>query len=312
MDVPETDTINAVLAIRLELQDLATSLPAMPSHEEIAQTRDRISVLLFQLEELATLDAAQSNVRLQQSIYRAMLSDFPEVDRLLTQETDSMDGDENQQLHQPSSNPNIRVVGRHGYYEDPRIQPDGSTSLESYMHDLEADEIHPSKECYACLGDTPYSQLITREECEHVWCRPCLSERFGLALKDESQYPVRCCRNVPCISPASPDIVRLLGKETIAKLNLKMKEYETADRTYCHEPTCSEFIDPDTYINRMAPCPSCQRNTCVACKAAFHPHSECRDAQDEAFDTWKRLNEASTCPKCHRVILISHGCNHMK
>ncbi|KIY03572.1 uncharacterized protein Z520_00263 [Fonsecaea multimorphosa CBS 102226] len=247
MEVAEIDTVNAVLAIRLELQDLVTALPEVPSHEEIAQTRDRISTLLFQLEELATFDAEQSNERTPRG------------------------GDENQLLDQPSGNSNLRVVGRDGYYEDPRIKPDGRTSLEAYMHDLDADEVHPPEECYICMQQTPYSQLIAHEECEHVWCRPCLSESFESALKNESHYPVRCCRSLPSISHESPVIVRLLGEETIAKLKLKIKEYETADRTYCYEPTCSTFIDPDTYINGRATCRSCaivERNSAISAMLA--------------------------------------------
>ncbi|KAH0848388.1 hypothetical protein FOPE_02363 [Fonsecaea pedrosoi] len=308
----DIDAANAALAVQLELQDLETSLTTIPSNEEKARIRDRVATLHFQLEELAIFDTQQANARLQQSIYRAMLSDFPEVDRILAQETHATNGKQNQQPEQRDNNSATRVVGKDGYYEDPRIQPDGSTSLEAYVHDLEADEVHSSAECYACMGNTPYSQLISHEECEHLWCRPCLLERFELVLKNESQYPVRCCRRLPIISHQNPTIVRLLGEESVAKLELKIKEYTTTDRTYCHDPTCSTFIDPDTFADRMATCPSCQKHTCVMCKAEFHSLPTCNESQDRAFNDWVTANEASTCPNCHRVIIISHGCNHMR
>ncbi|OQV01693.1 IBR domain-containing protein [Cladophialophora immunda] len=312
MDAVDIDIVNATLAVRLELQDLVASLPEIPSHAEVAQIRDRIGALLFQLEEVATFDAQQANVRVQQSIYRAMLSDFPEVERLLAQDMDSTDGDQDQQPPRTGGNSNVRVVGKNGYYEDPRIDSDGSTSLEAYMHDLEADEVHPPEECYVCLEVTPYSQLIRHEECLHGWCRSCLLQQFELVLKSESHYPVRCCRTRTAVSHQHPVIVRLLGEEAIARLEVKIKEYETEDRTYCYKPTCSAFIDPNTFKGDMATCPSCQRDTCVRCKAEFHSGSKCEDSQDVAFANWKEENEASACPTCHRVILISHGCNHMR
>ncbi|KAI1613786.1 hypothetical protein EDD36DRAFT_207470 [Exophiala viscosa] len=104
----------------------------------------------------------------------------------------------------------------------------------------------------------------------------------------------------------------VLGVKMITDLQAKITEYETVNRTYCHEQSCSTFIPPDQISERMAPCPACEEQTCATCKAQYHASPDCSAVHDEAFDEWRTENHAATCPGCKRVILLSQGCNHMR
>ena len=200
MDTTGYDSANASLVLRLELQDIVSELPLRPQPTEIDDARERVNLLFSQLKELAAFDthheADESGLRAQQSVYRAMLSDFPEVDRLLLEDTEptrnAHDGSD-----QPADYTPLRESGKDGYYDDSRIDPNGGTDLENYKDALEIDEKYPPQECYWCLEQHPASQIIENGKCDHEWCRHCLLRRFELALKNESNYPVRSCGDLP-------------------------------------------------------------------------------------------------------------------
>ncbi|KIW97609.1 uncharacterized protein Z519_01193 [Cladophialophora bantiana CBS 173.52] len=111
MDVTEFDLDNAALAIRLELYDLEAFLTAFPAHTAGAQTRERISTLRFQLEEIAISKVQPSDGTLQESMHLAMPLDFPEVDRLLTQNASSTDGRQQGQINPSRNNSNFQSRG---------------------------------------------------------------------------------------------------------------------------------------------------------------------------------------------------------
>lgn len=156
-----------------------------------------------------------------------------------------------------------------------------------------------------------YSQSIEVGNCTHRWCRACLTEAFENARQNEDHYPVGCCKDLPAISIDKAVVGKVLGDKFVEDFQQKIIEYSTNDRTYCHRPSCSTFIAPDTIQGRLAVCLSCQIQTCSTCKLAFHVQDQCQAAQDLAFNEWRASNEASTCPRCSRTILISFGCNHM-
>ena len=305
----DCDTANARLAIRLELEDIADFLHNSTDQSEIDLLTNRAATLRLHHQETKDFDSFLFDQRMQRSVYEAMLSDFPPTEALLQEEAASTALNlRNQGVAQL---PELRVEGEDGYYKDERIDPRGCTTLAAYVKSLSLDEENDPRECYICMADVPYSITTEVGQCHHVWCRDCLVRMFELAAKNESNYPIRCCREVPVIPLDHIDVVSLVGAETIATAEVKIVEYETRDKTYCHDSRCSAFIAPDTINGSRAVCGACEKVTCSGCKVGFH-EGECKTTNDEAFDEWRQTNGSATCNACRREIIISHGCNHMR
>lgn len=294
------------------MRDVTLALGSTPAEvEEAFLLNDRAVALRYQLEEFQNELLRQSDRRMQQSIYRAMLDDASVVETLLNGSANGETVTHRGREGPSSDNAARRVDGKDGYYEDPRIDPSGSTQFDEYVNLLKLDESRPPQTCQACLEEVLYSQSVEVGTCTHTWCRTCLTQAFELAQQNENHYPVRCCKDLANISVDGLAISRLLGDNFVANFKKKIIEYSTDDRTYCHAPTCSAFIDPTTIKDRLAVCPSCLTSTCSACKAAFHAQDQCQIAQDAAFEEWRTEHGAKICPRCGHTILISVGCNHM-
>jgi hypothetical protein len=311
MDEPDVDIQHARTLLEGELRDVTLALNSSPPEPEAFLLSDRAAALHYQLEEFQNEQLRQSDRRMQQSIYRAMLADISAVESLLKDSANGETAARRGREGPSCDNAALRVNGKDGYYEDPRINPSGSTQFDEYVNMLKLDESRPPQTCQACLDDVPYSQSVEVGACTHSWCRACLTQAFELALQSENHYPVRCCKDLVSISVDESAISKLLGDNFVADFKKKIIEYGTDDRTYCHAPTCSAFIDPDTIKDRLAVCPSCLTRTCSACKVAFHAQDQCQSAPDTAFEEWRTENHASICPRCGHTILISYGCNHM-
>lgn len=84
------------------------------------------------------------------------------------------------------------------------------------------------------------------------------------------------------------------------------------DRTYCHVPTCSAFINPATFEGYLwAVCPLCRSETCADCKAEAH-HGPCpRDQTEDMLMQVAERNQWQKCFGCRRIVELKHGCNHI-
>ncbi|ETI25955.1 hypothetical protein G647_02732 [Cladophialophora carrionii CBS 160.54] len=298
MEAVECDTANARLALRLEIEDIEEALRETTDPDQIAMLNDRAAALHLLRQETMEFDKFRTDQRIQRSMYQAMLSDCHEVDALLREaaatSTDAaaqvqgeLDGAAEQRA--------LRETGQDGYYEDDRVDPSGCTNLLTYIERLKLDEEHAPRDCYICMVKTVYSQTTEIGDCNHAWCRSCLVRALDLAAKNESNYPVRCCGESPSIPLDHPGVASLVGAEAILAVEAKIVEYETEDKTYCHDPGCSAFIAPTAIDETNAICPLCQKNTCAQCKAEFHEGEDCKTVNDEAFEQWQRDNGSATC-----------------
>ena len=191
--------------------------------------------------------------------------------------------------------------------EEATTTSNGATESQINAH---TDEEHPLRECYICKADMVYSQTTEVGDCGHIWCHTCLVHVFDLAAKNENNFPIRCCGRTAIITLDHIGIAKLMDAKVISAVQAKITEYETEDRTYCHDPKCSAFMAPDTITNQQATCLKCEKKTCMLCKAHVH-EGECKLEKDEAFERWRTDSHAGTCNACHRVIIRSAGCNHM-
>lgn len=312
MNEPDDDVDHDDALLEFQLREIRLALDACQAGPEASPLSDRALSLQYQLEELCNEQLRQADRRMQRSVYQAMLADTAAIGSLVNEYANVELPIRRGQQGQTRNNGGVRLDQQDGYYEDQRIDAGGSTPLDEYVGMLKLDESHPPQTCEACLGDDiPYSQSVEVGACTHHWCRSCLTQAFELALQNEANYPVQCCKELSNILVDWPAVSKVLGSSFVSEFNNKIIEYRTDDRTYCHVPTCSAFINPDTIENRLAVCPSCQTSTCSTCKLAFHIQDQCQVARDAEFEEWKTENNASTCPRCGHTILISHGCNHM-
>ena len=65
-------------------------------------------------------------------------------------------------------------------------------NLEQYMNVLELDERAPNVDCVVCTGTFRGSQAV-RFQCDHAWCRQCLTIQFEEATVNEGAWPPKCC-----------------------------------------------------------------------------------------------------------------------
>ena len=169
----------------------------------------------------------------------------------------------------------------------------------------------------ALLTCTGCESLFTRHQsfkapCDrHYYCRECLANFFKYTIGDESLYPPKCCNHEIVFD----NVKTLLGDKLVARYTDKKIEYDTepGKRTYCCGSSCKKFV-PETYIqDEVATCSDCGKRTCTICKEAAHrgdcPKDEDTQSLLELADNegWQRCYNA----KCHRVIALTTGCNHI-
>ncbi|GAB1313329.1 hypothetical protein MFIFM68171_03539 [Madurella fahalii] len=166
----------------------------------------------------------------------------------------------------------------------------------------------PSKVCVACC-DKKYATDVAACPCSHDYCRDCLDSLFKASLTDETLFPPRCCgREIPL------QIYRDLVNDAkfMGTFRAKKIEFETPNRTYCHQPACSTFVPPQSIRLNVGTCVRCFGQTCSICKARAHQGSDC--PQDTALQETLRLAAEQgwqRCSSCQSVVELHHGCNHI-
>jgi hypothetical protein len=104
-----------------------------------------------------------------------------------------------------------------------------------------------------------------------------------------------------------------LGFDVFTNFTEKKVEFETKDRTYCHERHCSAFIPSDSITGVIANCPKCPAQTCALCKGESHNDTvECpNDSQTAAVLKLAETEGWEKCSFCKQIIELRTGCNHM-
>lgn len=158
------------------------------------------------------------------------------------------------------------------------------------------------------MEDFPEDEIV-KATCAraHTYCCDCVKQLFINACKDEELYPPRCCRQEIPIDIA----LRFLSNEEAETFLDKTEEYTSKDRTYCYQPSCSKFISAENITASVGWCPTCYFDTCTLCKKERHT-GDCPDdpsikltLETAAANGWQR------CQKCHALVELSHGCQHM-
>ncbi|KAK5918238.1 hypothetical protein CgunFtcFv8_003017 [Champsocephalus gunnari] len=201
--------------------------------------------------------------------------------------------------------------------------------------------------CGICFVEKMGSHCICFKECQHVYCKSCMTEYFQIQIRDGN---VQClnCPEPKCTSIATPSQVKqLVDEELFARYDRLLLQSSLdlmADVVYCPRQSCGTavMVEPDS---TMAICSACQYAFCTLCKMGYHglshcklPADELRNLRDEYLsatpagqkfmeqrfgkrviqkaveESFSRdwLNEnCKGCPRCGTNIQKDDGCNKM-
>ncbi len=313
------DDATANLILQLQLEDIEESLRDTTNPVVTARLNNRAAALRVQHQEIVIFNRCHPGRHAQRGAGRAVFAERVEIAVVPQEESTVPDAAAEPQ---PDATTDQRALS-----EDERdenfvdcVERQEEASPSNATQSLILNEEPRRRMCYICLADHEHTQTTEVGDCSHVWCRTCLQQVFDLAAKNESNYPIRCCEATPAIALDHVGVVALLGTDLILAVQARLVEYATKNRIYCHDPRCSSFIAPDAINERQATCAECHKITCMRCKEDFH-EGECKAKSDKdesenqnekSFEKWQTDNGTATCRTCHRVIIISHGCNHMR
>ena len=200
-------------------------------------------------------------------------------------------------LQAESFNPQAESFNPEAEEFNPQAEPLNHEAVEGISDPLSIDD------CVACTETKPISELY-HAPCSHRYCTACTTKMFEDSLKDETLYPPRCCQQDLALEFVS----EALGPEFVTRFITKAIEVASTDRTYCH--ACSAFILPCDIEDDIATCESCSAPTCAQCKEAAHG-GNCVLTSDRALDELAEAQNWRSCPRCHAVVELREGCNHI-
>lgn len=157
-------------------------------------------------------------------------------------------------------------------------------------------------ECVVCSEIRETVQL----QCQHRYCKACVTRLISDATVDESLFPPRCCDQTMPLSLIRP----FISAELAAKIQQKAIEYGTPYRTYC--TSCGVFINLDNIEGHRGHCFRCDKDTCILCKGRYHDGDCPRDPALEGVLQLAREAGWQRCLGCHAIVERREGCNHIR
>ena len=310
------DAETLAVIIELQLSDLGSLIKG--KGKEGDETPDGEIAMSAYKEELDCLECFRADRALCQSIARAVELDGDTIashvdikeqaadDRQQALDTDQyVDDTLDTDPDQPNTNNNPSTIAEAMAVD----HDDEDTVAESSAWAASRPGTSPSHgevECVACCEMVPSSRIV-RCPCSHEYCLDCVAQVFRGSIADESLFPPRCCKLPIPIGPNQGH----LPEDVVTAFKTKAVEYNTQNRTYCHQMACSKFIHEASIDGDTATCQGCLSRTCTICKGPSHSDECPADTATQevlriaADNGWKR------CHKCQRVVELDVGCNHM-
>ena len=162
------------------------------------------------------------------------------------------------------------------------------------------------KDCAVC-GDAEKKSNMMAAPCGDAYCSGCVDMLFDRAAEKEYDFPPKCCGQIITLADAG----KFLSFETYGKFLDKIEEFSTTDRTYCSDPECKTFISSKAFENEKAKCPTCQKLTCIMCKAEAHGGDCPEDPAYQSFLMAAAEAGFQRCRTCKRMIELTEGCHHI-
>ncbi|XP_028322213.1 E3 ubiquitin-protein ligase RNF14 [Gouania willdenowi] len=219
---------------------------------------------------------------------------------------------------------------------------------------LDFDEVQRQKvfdskvfSCAICFAEKLGSNCLCFKECQHVYCKACMTEYFQIQIRDGN---VQClnCPEPKCSSLATQlQVKELVDEDLFARYDRLLLQSTLdlmADVVYCPRQFCGTavMVEPDT---TMGICSACQYAFCTLCKMGYHGVSHCKiqtddlrqlrdeylsatpagqkfmeqrfgkrviqKAVEESFSVDWLSENCKLCPRCGTNIQKVDGCNKM-
>ncbi|KAK6529411.1 hypothetical protein TWF281_008587 [Arthrobotrys megalospora] len=135
-----------------------------------------------------------------------------------------------------------------GYILDDEYEYEENTGSTSRRPQEKAIQYYtgPKRECSICFNVVPESQSAICP-CNHTYCTECLRSYALRAMKDESLYPLKCCK----IEVPEDTVAKILTEAEYERYQETAIEYSTINRIYCPNKQCLRFIPPN-FTNEQA------------------------------------------------------------
>lgn len=169
--------------------------------------------------------------------------------------------------------------------------------------------------CVCCRDEFKNGRTLHTLPCGHKYCDACLRVLTTNAISDESKMPPKCCTFA---LPTTTLVTILLPNEQQTFLKA-VNQYATpwADRIFCPNSTCSEFIPRRKRVDPKHPfeviCPKCNTKVCSTCKRQAHAIGQDCPA-DYELDAVLEMGEKrgwKRCYKCRNLVELTQGCSHI-
>ncbi|XP_061558986.1 E3 ubiquitin-protein ligase RNF14 isoform X1 [Phycodurus eques] len=168
---------------------------------------------------------------------------------------------------------------------DPRAIVSMDMRVDLLPHLLDFDEAQRQRvfdvtpfSCGICFSEKRGADCLCFKECQHVYCKACMTEYFQIQIRDGN---VQClnCPEPKCSSLATPmQVKQLVDKELFVRYDRLLLQSSLdlmADVVYCPRHSCGTavMVEPDT---TMGICSVCQYAFCTLCKMGYHGVSHCK------------------------------------
>lgn len=137
--------------------------------------------------------------------------------------------------------------------------------------------------CGICFVEKLGSGCLCFKECQHVYCKACMTEYFQIQIRDGNVQGL-CCPEPKCTSLATPlQVKQLVDEDLFARYDRLLLQSSLdlmADVVYCPRQSCGTavMVEPDT---TMGICSACRYAFCTLCKMGYHGLSHCKITADE-------------------------------
>jgi hypothetical protein len=320
----DMDPLTFSKIVQVQLEDVENLSTRAKGKQREGTVTDAQFALQVYVDDLSTSNATLSDRMVAEDVAAALLRDNPAIKEAFRREQQiARDREFATELIGRRATPSNR---RSIMQELQRNDSDPLKELWPTLLDSDSDEstitpessnwaasrfirdVRSKRRCVACAEERLIRDLAT-VPCihEHEYCRECLSRMVRLAIEDESFFPPKCDGNIIPINMFRD----FLPRNLVEQFESKATEYETKDRTYCHDHTCTTFIPPSAVDGLTGKCPSCFKTTCIVCKSAAH-FGVC--SSDEALHDLKETankEQWQSCYMCNHVVQLERGCNHI-
>ncbi|EEH38475.2 IBR domain-containing protein [Paracoccidioides lutzii Pb01] len=322
------DEESLITTMKLLQQDIGEALENRKNRkgkEAEGKSNDEELALRIHQEDLEALQASLQDSRIARSISRAVEEDAPAIAAILQEENAAVNDQrialspgqhvprlqapEPQELYRKTLDMFFKIDVADESSEGERSTSQTKAQVKAGDSQNNTDEFSPEPlrlECVICLETKVFFDII-ETPCFHYYCRACIRKLFEKSFTDDTLFPPRCCRQPIALSR----VAAFLGEELVKRFQEKSVEYNDTNRTYCSNPTCSLYMSAEAVELDVAECGACGTTTCVHCKKPAHSGECDGDKIEQAFMELVQAEGWRECYKCHRVIELRAGCNHV-